>query len=169
MRLAPLSLLALGALLVSCGGSGSSSADIPADPLDALEAGMKAQNNAEYALAAEAFRQVADDTSASKELRFKALIGLGSSLLPINDTKGAQAAFDRARNDHPELYDIKACQDIIDAYIKVRDQVDAERELKLAFEQFPDQAAALDKQKREIEGMLSGDESVLDELGYTGD
>lgn len=161
--LAPLALA--GLLMAGCGGSDP----IPADAAAAYEAGTSALVKKDYERATQAFQQVADDQSAGDIIRYKAWLALGEVQALTADVTAAKASFGKARDLYGAHHDIRGAKKIIDAYLGAGDVLNAESELMLAFEKFPEARAALETQKKGLEALRSGDSIKLEELGYVGD
>ncbi len=158
-----LSLFLLPAL-ASCGGGDETPTFT--DPITALEAAESAQSTGETATAQAGYEYAAEN--GDPKTKFKALMGLGE-VLASTDAAGASAAFERARTECADLYDIQGAQAMIDTWIKVGDLEQGKALLASAAAQFPDQKDALATQEAGLAAVESGDMESLSDLGYVGD
>jgi hypothetical protein len=158
-----LSLLVASAL-TACGGSGEApSFD---DPVTALEAAESARSTGETATAEAGYGYAAEHGDA--KTKYRALLGLGK-LLAGTDPAGAAAAFEKARTECADQYDIAGAQAMIDTWIKAGNLDEGKALLAAAAAQFPDQKDALATQEAGLAAVESGDADSLAELGYVGD
>ncbi|MBC8328028.1 MAG: hypothetical protein ISR76_00165 [Planctomycetes bacterium] len=157
-----LSLLLLPAL--ACGGGPTTpSFD---DPITALETASAALATGEKATAEAGFRYAADQGVA--KTKYQGLLGLGK-VLAKDDPAGAAAAFERARTECADLYDIAGAQAMLDAWIKAGKLEQGQQLLAAAAAQFPAQKGDLEIQDKALSALASGDTESLAGLGYVGD